>query len=130
MGGGSNDYYCDHWLFNFWPFTGYYFVLSIHQVYPSPRELSEETIKLVGHRVKGITHDVQIVKRKEWFDRLGYDHPLYQVIAMCLRDKLENRWEMDKIRKEMSEISNKPPRKLINLLKENEVYKREDVANG
>ena len=113
-------------LYNFWPFTFNNFVLFIHQVYPSPRELSEETIKLVGHRVKGITHGVQIVKRREWFERLGYDHPLYPVIAMCLQDKPENRWEMDKIRKEMGDVSNKPPPKLINLLKENEVYIRED----
>ena len=87
----------------------------------------DETIKLVGRQVKGITHGVQIVKRKEWFEKLGYDHPLYQVISMCLQDKPEHRWEMDKVRKEINKISNKPPPKLVDLLKEIEVS-REDIT--
>ena len=87
--------------------------------------MSAETVKLVELQVKGITHGVQIVKRKEWFERLGYDHPLYPIIAMCLQDKPHERWEMEKVRKEINtlQISNKPPSKLIDLLKEIEVLK-------
>ena len=91
--------------------------------------MSAETVKLVELQVKGITHGVQIVKRKEWFERLGYNHPLYPIIAMCLQDKPHERWEMDKVRKEINtlKISNKPPSKLIDLLKENEVLKASNL---
>ena len=88
--------------------------------------MSAETVTLVGQQVKGITHGVQIVKRKEWFEKLGYDHPLYQVIAMCLQETPLKRWEMDKVRTEMNKLSSKPPPKLIDLLRQNEVL-REDM---
>ena len=91
--------------------------------------MSADTVKLVDQKVKEITHGVQIVKRKEWFERLGYDHPLYPIIAMCLQDNPHERWEMDKVRKEMNtlQMSNKPPSKLIDLLKENEVLRDDNL---
>ena len=109
--------------------NGYNIYLSLRQEYPSPCELSAETVTLVGQRVKGITLGVQIVKRKEWFERLGYDHPLYPIIAMCLQDNPHKRWEMEKVRKEMNtlKMSNKPPSKLVDLLKENEVLKANNL---
>ena len=103
--------------------------LSLRQEYPIPCELSAETVTLVKGRVKGITHGVQIVKRKEWFERLGYDHPLYPIIAMCLQDKPHERWEMDKVRKEMNtlQMSNKPTPKFVDLLKEIEVLRENNL---
>ena len=88
--------------------------------------MSKESVKLVGKQVKGIIHGVEIVKRREWFDRLGYDHPLYPIIAACLQDKPHERWEMDDVRTEINEMCSKPPPKLIDVLRQNEVL-REDI---
>ena len=87
--------------------------------------MSADTVKLVDQKVKEITHGVQIVKRKEWFERLGYDHPLYPIIAMCLQDNPHERWELEEVRTEMNEMSSKPPPKLIDVLRQNEVLREE-----
>ena len=46
---------------------------------------------------------------------------------MCLQDKPEEKWEMDKVRKEINKISNKPLPKRFHFLKEIEVS-REDLT--
>ena len=72
------------------------------------------------HRGKPM-EGLQFQKRRQWFEKLGPQHPLYQICVICLQDQPEKRWEMSQIREELSKISKTSDLpKLMDLLRENE----------
>ena len=56
---------------------------------------------------------------------LSEDDALYTIIAVCLQDKPEQRWEMKKIREKLAELSKNKLPQLMDIMKEIEVMKEE-----
>ena len=56
-----------------------------------------------GEAMEGI----QFQKRRQWFEQFGFEHPLYQIRVICLQDEPDPRWEVSRIRENLSEISKK-----------------------
>ena len=50
---------------------------------------------------------IQFQKRRQWFEQLGSEHPLYEISVICLQDEPGPRWEMSRIRENLGEISKK-----------------------
>ena len=62
-----------------------------------------QQIKEGGEALEGM----QFQKRRQWFEQLGSEHPLYEISVICLQDEPGPRWEMSRIRENLSEISKK-----------------------
>ena len=68
---------------------------------------------------------LQFLKRAQWIGMLSEDDALYTIIAVCLQDKPEQRWEMKKIREKLGELSQNELPQLMDIMKEIEVMKEE-----
>ena len=70
----------------------------------------------------------QFLKRAQWIGMLKEDDALYTIIAVCLQDKLEQRWEMKKIREKLEELSKNELPQLMDIMKENEIMMKEKMS--
>ena len=69
---------------------------------------------------------IQFQKRRQWFEQLGSEHPLYQITVICLQDEPRPRWEMSQIRENLGEISKKHSKdfpKVMDLFREIEYHR-------
>ena len=82
-----------------------------------------QQIKEGGEALEGM----QFQKRRQWFEQLGSEHPLYEISVICLEDIPELRWGMDKIIDELRRISKNHSEdlpNLIDLIKENKQQRK------
>ena len=69
------------------------------QEYPVLFEVTTDDLGKLGKE------GFQVLKRKKWLDRLGERHAsVHLLIRTCLNDKPEDRWDMERISKELDDI--------------------------
>ena len=66
------------------------------EVYPAP----DVHVHLTGKGQRLL--DREILKRKQWLDKLGEDHPLYKLVRDCLKDEPDERPSMANISRQLT----------------------------
>ena len=101
-------------------------------MYPFPSELSVDKLDLRANKDGQLLTSLQIQKRKKWIDMLEENHPLKQLICVCLHDFPEKRYDMKEARDVLEDMLSKRGGskcipQLMDLMMENEDKKRELV---
>ena len=69
------------------------------EVYPAPLYLTAKGLLNLGQLED---NNLEILRRKQWLDKLGEDHPLYKLVKDCLKDEPEERPTMAKISRQLT----------------------------
>ena len=98
-------------------------------MYPFPSELSVDKLDLRANKDGQLLTSLQIQKRKKWIDMLEENHPLKQLICVCLHDFPEKRYDVKEAREDMlsKHGGTKCIPQLMDLMMESEDKKRELV---
>ena len=60
--------------------------------------------------------EIHIEKRREWVDRVGKSHPLYELITSCLQDVPNRRPTTSQINAILKQLSKCHPRRFQNII--------------
>ena len=68
--------------------------------------------------------ETQIEKRREWVDRVGKSHPLYELITSCLQDLPDKRPTTSQINANLMQLSKHHPRRFQDIMEMNQHISR------
>ena len=93
-------------------------------MYPRPSELADYELDLRTGQDGQLLICLQVQKRKQWIQRIGEDHPLNELICVCLSDP-QQRPDMETVRQRLEEkMNNDNIPKFMDVLKEKQELKQ------
>ena len=93
-----------------------------YKVYPRPSELADYELDLRTGQDGQLLICLQVQKRKQWIQKLVEDHPLNELICVCLSDP-QQRPDMETVRQRLEKkMNNDNIPKLMDVLKEKQEF--------